>query len=471
MLKGKTIIELTDVNTGEVEVHEDNNMVTNALNHIFSPFGHYKNSATMFSSSDWLPYYQKLLGGILLFDNTIEEDRETLFAPASAGLVACAVYGTQNDTTNTCRGNFNTTESEVNLTEKYVKYVYDFSTSQGNGNIASVCLTSKNGGYCSYGTDKNPSRYNSSVMCFGASNTPFSFTGFPNCAGRNGGITVGVTQFLFALDPENDRGYYFRVNSTKSISIIKRQCLFKSISVFDTPSNGGRIIETIDIPEFTNGMKSTNYFSYNFNLEENALYISSSTDYRVTAGQSFSVIKISMPSWSVDEYTVSNQSNTDLDIGYGYSHLSSFCYKGYIYAAPQSGYTAIYKIKISNGTDVKKIAIPAAGQSSYNRPQYANAGRIYYCTYSHSYMDAKERDLVLNTEREEVLLTENIYTFGFSSMAAPVPVIGDAMALCCGSNFFYPGNYLATINNLDSPVTKTADKTMKVTYIIQEHES
>ena len=235
MLKGKTIIELTDVNTGEVEVHEDNNMVTNALNHIFSPFGHYKNSATMFSSSDWLPYYQKLLGGILLFDNTIEEDRETLFAPASAGLVACAVYGTQNDTTNTCRGNFNTTESEVNLTEKYVKYVYDFSTSQGNGNIASVCLTSKNGGYCSYGTDKNPSRYNSSVMCFGASNTPFSFTGFPNCAGRNGGITVGVTQFLFALDPENDIGYYFRVNSTKSISIIKRQCLFKSISVFDTP--------------------------------------------------------------------------------------------------------------------------------------------------------------------------------------------------------------------------------------------
>ena len=86
-------------------------------------------------------------------------------------------------------------------------------------------------------------------------------------------------------------------------------------------------------------------------------------------------------------------------------------------------------------------------------------------------MDAKERDLVLNTEREEVLLTENIYTFGFSSMAAPVPVIGDPMALCCGNNFFYPGNYLATINNLDSPVTKTADKTMKVTYIIQEHES
>ena len=34
--------------------------------------------------------------------------------------------------------------------------------------------------------------------------------------------------------------------------------------------------------------------------------------------------------------------------------------------------------------------------------------------------------------------------------------------------FRYLGNYLATINNLESPVVKTADKTMKVTYIIEE---
>ena len=28
--------------------------------------------------------------------------------------------------------------------------------------------------------------------------------------------------------------------------------------------------------------------------------------------------------------------------------------------------------------------------------------------------------------------------------------------------------YLATINNLETPVTKTADKTMKITYILRE---
>ena len=46
-----------------------------------------------------------------------------------------------------------------------------------------------------------------------------------------------------------------------------------------------------------------------------------------------------------------------------------------------------------------------------------------------------------------------------------------------GSSGFYPvtymsmfPQYLATINNLSQPVTKTADKTMKITYTITETE-
>lgn len=39
MLKGTTKIELTDVKTGEKEVYENHNMVTNALKDIFKPLG------------------------------------------------------------------------------------------------------------------------------------------------------------------------------------------------------------------------------------------------------------------------------------------------------------------------------------------------------------------------------------------------------------------------------------------------
>ena len=42
-VKGKTIIELTDVNTGSVETHEDSNMLTNAMHNFLNPFGAFGN--------------------------------------------------------------------------------------------------------------------------------------------------------------------------------------------------------------------------------------------------------------------------------------------------------------------------------------------------------------------------------------------------------------------------------------------
>ncbi len=66
-----------------------------------------------------------------------------IIPPADANLVGCASHGMQNNTKNTFRGGFNQTESEVNLQDRYVKYVYDFATSQANGTIASICLTHK----------------------------------------------------------------------------------------------------------------------------------------------------------------------------------------------------------------------------------------------------------------------------------------------------------------------------------------
>ena len=50
MLKGKMTIELTDVNTGEVNVIKEENMVTNALANIFAPLGHLVNADTIYNS-------------------------------------------------------------------------------------------------------------------------------------------------------------------------------------------------------------------------------------------------------------------------------------------------------------------------------------------------------------------------------------------------------------------------------------
>ena len=84
-------------------------------------------------------------------------------APSDTNMAGCAVYNTQNNTTGKMRGGYNQTESEFSSKQKYMKFVYDFTTSQANGTISCVCLTHQLGGYNGYGS-------NDAVLNMGASN-------------------------------------------------------------------------------------------------------------------------------------------------------------------------------------------------------------------------------------------------------------------------------------------------------------
>ena len=465
MLKGKTIIELTDVKTGEVERREEDNMITNALSHLFEPFGHYKTASRLFNSNSLLPYYQNLLGGLLLFDGEIEENAENIFPPATVNMTGCGVYGRQNDTVCVKRGDYNMTESEVNLNSKYVKFVYDFTTSQGNGNIACVALTSKNGGYCGYGAIDATIQI--SNMAFYPSDNVINFMAQSNCSRKGGSITLGVTQFLFAVDAENDVLWYLRVNSAKSVSIVKRRGYFNSVGVFDTPTSSGKLIETIDLPDMSTGLYSTSYLYYNYNDDEKCVYIYSAANSYTDAGQAFNIIKINISNNAVTEYPMTNQTNKRIML----ASQRTCVYKGFIYTRDYNSPYATYKIAIGNSTDVRLIEAPSVVRHTNMDPIFTANGRIFYDAYSHSYMDGTERAFVLNTESEEILPLETRYICGgdYSTLVDAVPVIRHPECWWFYGQVIYPGVYLATINNIE-PVTKTADKTMKVTYIIREHE-
>lgn len=205
MLKGTTRIELTDVRTGESVAHEKHNMVTNALRDIFTPLGLSRRPYRYFY--DFTPYYEKLLGGILCFDAQIPEDGDNYYPPAEASLVGCAAYGVQNNTKNTFRGGFNQTESEVSLADRYVKYVYDFATSQANGTIASVCLTHKHGGFTSYG-GRNVSCNRDYPLMQSVAEDTLQYV-HPDRTGaktssRYSGMTIGVTEMIFLIDRKKD---------------------------------------------------------------------------------------------------------------------------------------------------------------------------------------------------------------------------------------------------------------------------
>ena len=85
-LKGMMVVELTDVNTSETETITEENMVTNAVNNILglNPMGIFYQATGEYDDAvlwngSLLPICPNMIGGILLFSKTLEEDAEITF--------------------------------------------------------------------------------------------------------------------------------------------------------------------------------------------------------------------------------------------------------------------------------------------------------------------------------------------------------------------------------------------------------
>lgn len=154
--KGKTTFEIFE-NGKKVSEHTDTNMMTNMLQNIFSPprllvDGEYCRSLYLNN----MPMYSKVLGGILLYEQRIEENADMCLAPVTNRCVGHA-GGTYSGTLST-RGSLNETESGfIDPDEPWKGYrlVYDFGTDKANGTISCACLTSRIGGNTGYGSGEH----------------------------------------------------------------------------------------------------------------------------------------------------------------------------------------------------------------------------------------------------------------------------------------------------------------------------
>lgn len=105
-LKGTMVLELTDVNTSEVETVTEENMITNAINNILgtNPMGiFYATTGEYDDSVLWngtlLPICPNMIGGILLFSNTLEENADNVYQ-YSANLPVAYASNNVNSTAN-----------------------------------------------------------------------------------------------------------------------------------------------------------------------------------------------------------------------------------------------------------------------------------------------------------------------------------------------------------------------------------
>lgn len=157
-LHGHATFELTNVKTGEKQIIEEDNLITNALDALVKGSGVYGGTLQQSELGVGTWYEEaipsgksyrnigplKLTKGLVLFDKNLPEDPDYILPNAEDEL---SVTGIGMDMAYAglaleC-GSYN--ESESGEIENGYRHVWDFNTSQANGQIGCACLTSPNG--------------------------------------------------------------------------------------------------------------------------------------------------------------------------------------------------------------------------------------------------------------------------------------------------------------------------------------
>ena len=143
-LKGHTKIELTNVKTGEKKTYEKDNFVTNLFRDAMQPAGTYGDLRKYFANNRKTAQEALLdmTRGIVLFDSALPTDPDEYTLPAGVNMVGRGTDAAYNGN-DTTLGSYNASESVIDNDGSNVGYrfVWDFSTQQPNGVIKSICLT------------------------------------------------------------------------------------------------------------------------------------------------------------------------------------------------------------------------------------------------------------------------------------------------------------------------------------------
>ena len=481
-LKGKTTFELTDINTGEVEVIEDSNMITNGLQDFLATYGYFGcdvlSNDKMGASSLWV----NALGGLFLFDSRLDENVENTFMPAGVKMIGNGSKDMSNSGAVTELGSYNTSESGLQ-SDGSVKFVYDFSTQQANGSIACACLTSKIGGYIGMGNKDRICIYNENYnfKTFISDSYHQRTSGIAGIAGSN----QDAQHLLYPVYSEN--AIYFTnpynidynanyVNqhwsTTKKIQILKVKAGFTSIGIKERLLLD-QVVETydIDIPQDILTYMGTNKYTAVINSDiDGNVYVmfckkSYNTDnFNLDAGTFCWIMKIDRE-MNATAYKFTNNVGKTLS----FSRIGSVFEGDYIWLFESISPYNIYGIKYTDSTQIIETGINVGAVNKLFVIEKNLIGVMK--SYSSSSCYAPLVYDVINNELRQVNgVCAN------SSRDIYIPFIdkkGVYMHVYCSSSSSYfsvlkDPRYLATINNLSEPVVKTASKTMKVTYTITE---
>ena len=470
-IKGKTTFELTDVNTGEVEVIEDSNMITNGLQEFLRTYGYFGcdilNNDTMRNNSLWV----NLLSGLFLFDSRLEENVNNTFMPAGVKMIGNGSKDMSNSGRVTELGSYNATESGLQ-SDGSIKLVYDFSTAQANGTIACACLTSKIGGYIGMGND--------STRYLNTNKNLFEFISDGNhiCQSNIARAENDKSHILYPVYSENaiyfTNPYNIKYSSsqasqhwstTKKIQILKVRAGFTGVSIKDRRYLD-KVIATYDVDIPQNVLDymgtSTRYITISRDSERNVYVIfNKSSSATLKAGAFCWIMKIDKD-MKATAYKFTNNTGVELSI-YDTSIITLDGDYLWIYAYNSPYY--LYGIKYTDSTQIIETGINK-GSKYHLYTIGKNLIGIYDASISGGNYYAPTVYDVVNRTHKQVNGTGSYDT-------TPVPFPDKKGVYLyvipnnpCDLYVMKDPRYLATINNLTEPVVKTSSKTMKVTYTL-----
>ena len=456
MIKGHVAIELHNHKTGLRDRIEGDNMVTNALNYVI-PIVMGGNT----SAESLMPLYKKALGSLMLFDGTLTEDKNNMFLPAEAHLVAFADRGL--DTTYSDRGSLNS--AETYQTDTGYQSVWDFSTSQANGTIKSLALS------LNYSFGDSYIR-NSPYNLVG----PFKTSG-PSCKDLSDktrfycyALCYDVeNQYLYYIDPQlggvssrterDDTGKTKYLYSTE-IHIMKAYVPTTKFKLADYPSptNYGEEVTSFTIETGTSDADCRAYFKNGYDG-----YAYMITPMGTTGEVEMYKLKLSDYSFEISEAQTFTVKSVNFYNYYGHSTANN----GYAYIKSLDKKT-IYIVNLSNPVDVQEAKLPNDYTLSDGGLANLKNGGVKFATndsrYGICYPDGK---IIINQQSGSYsydpigsnprLIADNLVVFGHRAYSS-----------YNYSNGRLLNNYLGTIYNLPQPIVKTAASSMKVVYTLTD---
>ena len=483
-IKGHSIIELKDIHTGKVERYEDDNMLTNAISYIIKDLGMLWSSPLKVSTNVRQEPIKHLLGGLLLLGDNITENANTIFVPAGISMIGngAAGYTANSDDGVTEFGSWNYDESKW-LSDGSYKMVWDFTGPQALGTIKCACLTSNKNGYIGIGNATSGYARQSVSTNTLVDNRGTNYN-VDTVSGSLLNRIVNVNTTACTITYVDYYNIYYNsdhtsehMSTTGKLKLITQKIPIGKYDIRQTypynyvpsqtptpPASQSFIpVTTTEVALPSDFLTALGVHTpYYIGKYGNYYYMMAGAVSGLQPQGVVRGVKIDCSTLAATSFTVSNYTNTafsfnDYDISFGNNTFA--CY---------SNNSRMVFQDLTDNSDTDEVTC-----SIYRGGSGIDASCCNTFMREESWMMGTEPQYRIDMGARTVTPTNGIAGGRYGRVLSTTnPLLYDYLASDSGYwndygfSLSYVTDYIATINNLSEPVTKTADKTMKVTYIL-----